>query len=91
MPTSESGYTIQEIVRRGKERYEREVRALVEPQHKGKFLALDIETGAFEIDAHALPAADRLRAKHPQAVLFILRVGYPAAYRLGGRFMGVRS
>jgi len=79
-------YTNEEIVRRGRERYDREVRARVEPQHKGKFLVLDIETGEYEIDAEAIPAVHRLKAKHPDAARFILRVGYPTAYKLGGRF-----
>jgi hypothetical protein len=52
----ETRYTRQEIVRLGKERYEREIRPLVEVQHRGKLLAIDILTGDYEVDSQAGPA-----------------------------------
>ena len=45
---------------------------------------LDIATGDYETDADDLAATKRMLAKHPDAVLYGLRVGHPAAYRLGG-------
>ena len=39
------------IAARGKEIYSHQFREKVESQHKGKFLTIDIETGAYEIDA----------------------------------------
>jgi hypothetical protein len=44
-------YGPEEIVRVGRERYEKELRAQVEAEHRGEFLALDIESGKYEIDA----------------------------------------
>ena len=44
-------YSNDEIVERGQELYDRQIRPHVEPQQNGKFLALDIETGAYEVDA----------------------------------------
>jgi hypothetical protein len=76
--------TADEIVRRGEEIYEREIRANVEPTNKGKFLVLDIETGAYEIDEDDLKASKRLLARHPNAETYGLRIGYPTAYRIGG-------
>ena len=43
----------------------------------------------FEIDVDDVAAAKRARARFPQARLFAMRVGHPAAYRLGGRFWGI--
>jgi hypothetical protein len=76
----------EEIVQRGQERYEREIRAQVEAKNKGRFLALDIETGAYEMDEDDLTAEDRLLDRMPHATVFALRIGYPAAYRLGAIF-----
>jgi hypothetical protein len=81
------GYTTEEISRRGQETYDREIRAKVEAEHKGKFLVLDILTGAYEIDEDDLTASDRLLAKNPNALLYGVRIGYPTAYRLGGKFV----
>jgi hypothetical protein len=75
--------TADEIVRRGEEIYQREIRAKVEATNKGKFLAIDIETGAYEIDEDDLAASKRLLARHPNVQIYGLRIGYPTAYRIG--------
>ena len=79
-------YTKEEIVSRGKSIYDQQIREKVEPQHNGKFLVLDIETGEFEIDADSVAAVERATAKHPDPALYLLRVGFPTAVKLGGRF-----
>jgi hypothetical protein len=79
-------YTSEEIVQRGQELYEQKIRPLVEAQHRGKFLVLDIETGDYEIDTDKMAAFERAAAKHTDPALYILRVGYPYAVRLGGKF-----
>lgn len=76
-------YTSEEIERRGQALYDQQIRTKVESAHKGKFLVLDIDTGDYELDVDELAALKRAKAKHPDAALYILRVGYPTAYRLG--------
>jgi hypothetical protein len=56
---------------------------MVDTGDRGKFLVLDIETGEYELDADELVALQRARRKKPDAALYILRIGYPAAYRIG--------
>ena len=79
-------YTSEEIARRGQALYEERLRAEVDARDRGKFLVLDIETGEHEIDVDELAALQRAKRKNPDAVLYILRVGYPAAYRIGRSF-----
>jgi hypothetical protein len=76
-------YSSAEIVQRGQALYERQLRALVEARHQGKFLVLDIETGDYEIDADDVSAVQRAKTKHPDAAFYIVRIGSPTAYRLG--------
>ena len=57
------------------------------PQHQGEFLVIDIETGEYEIDADDLTATKQLLANHPNAVIYGLRIGYTAAYRIGSSFV----
>ena len=78
-------YTSDEIVKRGKALYQREIRQKVEAGNKGKVLVIDIETGEYEIDDDHLTASDRAIAKRPDAALFAMRIGYPALGRLGAR------
>lgn len=72
-----------EIVRLGKERYERDLRMLVEPIHKGRFLVVDVVTGDYEIADTDRGASAQAKARNPDAVLFGVRIGYPTAYRIG--------
>lgn len=80
------GHTPQEVENRGEKIYQQRIRAEVEPEHKGEFLVVDVETGEYEVDRSDLAATKRALARRPDAVLYGLRVGYPTAYRLGGRF-----
>lgn len=80
-----------EIVRRGEDIYQREIRPLVEPEHRGKFLVLDIETKRYEIDSQELAALKRAMADNPDGARYLLRIGYPAAHRIGGPLRAERS
>lgn len=86
-------YSKEEFARRGEEIFENQIR----PQlgditaMKTKFILIDIDTGAYEIDADEIAASDRLRARHPKAQIWIRRVGSPYAYHFGGRYRSVTS
>lgn len=78
-------YSTEEVVRRGREIYEREIRADVEVSHDGEFVVVDVTTGAWEVDEDDVAASDRVLARNPDAVLYFARVGRISAYRLGAR------
>lgn len=87
--TASPHFTSEEIAQRGQEMYDRDLRFRVEPEHTGRSLVLDILTGDYEIDDEDLVASDLALAKNPAAILYGVRIGYPAAYRLGvGRMAG---
>jgi hypothetical protein len=77
-----------EIARRGKGLYERRVREEVEAEgaNEGRFLAIDVDSGDYEVADDALRAAAGLRRRRPDAAIYLMRVGRPTAFRLGGRF-----
>lgn len=76
-------YTIDEICDRGEVIYEEQIRHLVEPLENGKFIVIDIESGDYELAAEELDASHRLKARRPESVRFLTKVGCKAAYRLG--------
>ena len=80
----------EEIARAGQSLYEQTIRASVEPEHNGKFIVLNVETGEYEMDADDLTASLRARDRFPDAPLFTVRVGHPAAYRIGGTLSSLR-
>lgn len=77
-------YSLEEAVRRGKEWYERQIRAQVEADNFGRKLIINIETGEYEIDDDSLAATHRTLAKDPDAQLYGMRIGFPAAAKMGG-------
>ena len=78
-------YSKEEFARRGDELYERGIRPQVEAGNEGKFVVIDIESGAYEVDADELAATDRLLAHHPDAQMWITQVGSRYARRFGTR------
>ena len=85
--TNSAGYTREEIARLGREIYERAIRSAVERDHDGRFLAVDVTNGRYEIADDELGAFDRAEEKNPDGAFFLLRVGRRAAHQLrsGGR------
>jgi len=73
----------EEFARRGDEIYERQIRDKIEQGNRGKIVAIDLETGAYEMGEDELVASDRLLARHPDAQIWFVRVGYPAVHRIG--------
>ena len=82
-------YTKEEFARRGDEIYERDIHPHIAAGNEGKFVAIDIETGAYEIDAEELAASDRLLARNPEAQIWLTRVGSRYVRRFGARLPSV--
>ena len=78
-------YSKEEFARRGDEIYESQVRSQVEEGNHGKIVAIDIETGAFELADEILTATDRLYDRLPDAQPWIVRIGHRAVHRFGAR------
>lgn len=75
----------EEFARRAGAAYDTHVKPNVRAADEGKFVALDVDTGAYEIDGDELSAMNRLEQHHPQAAVWLTRVGSRYAYRLGRR------
>jgi hypothetical protein len=85
MAVRQPRYSKEEFARRGDEIYESRVRQQVEAGNHGKIVAIDLETGDWEIDASEVAACNRLEANHPDAQIWIVRVGSRHVRRFGGR------
>lgn len=85
MPRLEPRYSKTEYAQRGQILYEHTIRPHLAAEDEGKFVAIDLETGAYEIDADDHTATERLLVRHPTAQIWLCRAGHQAAYRLGRR------
>lgn len=77
-------YPKEEFGRRGDAIYEQKVLPLLKPRDRGKYVAIDIETGEYEISKSEIRACRRLRARIPDAQIYGVKVGYPAVHIFGG-------
>jgi hypothetical protein len=75
--------TAEGIVERGHALYEREILPRLDPDSRGKFLAVDIDSGDYEVEPDELAVLKRVRDRKPDARVYLLRVGFPSAYRIG--------
>jgi hypothetical protein len=85
MATTGPRYSKEEFARRGDAIYERDIRPSVSAANEDDFVAIDIETGAYEIDADELTVSDRLLARLPGAQVWLRRVSSRYARRFASR------
>lgn len=67
----------------GQELYGTQVRQRVEAGNAGRIVAIDLETGDFEVDDNVVPATNRLFDRHPDAQPWVIRIGHRAVDHFG--------
>ena len=82
MPATEPRHPPEELARLGAEAFDRHVRPTLRPEDDGRFVAIDIGTGDYEMDQDDYAAVMRLRARRPSADIWLACVGQPATYRM---------
>ena len=93
----QSQFTADEIGQRGEEIYAQKLRKQVEEGNFGKYIAIDILTGEYEIgddrknvNAH-LETVHRLLNRIPNAIVYTILIGYPAAAAIGASLHPLHS
>jgi hypothetical protein len=81
VPTTQR--SLDELAVLGADIFDRQVRPALRPEDDGKFVAIDVETGEYEMDEDDYTAVTRLRARKPAADVWLLRAGYPTTCRIG--------
>ncbi len=82
MPATAPVLNREDLARRGDEAYTQQIRPRLRPEDEGKFVAVDVGSGAFEVDADDHAAVSRLHQRVPGAQVWLVRVGYPATHTL---------
>lgn len=83
MTVRQPRYSAEEAVRRGEAIYDRVIRPQVEAGNRGKYVAIDIETENWTMDAAENTASQMLRNRVPDAEIYVTRVGYGYIRRFG--------
>ncbi len=91
MTVRQRRHSKEELARRGQELYESGIRQQVEAGNEGKIVAIDIETGAFEVDENIVPATNRMFDRYPDAQPWVIRIGHRAVDHFGARSLRKNS
>lgn len=75
--------TATETGRLGDEIYERDIRPRVEETNHGKIVAINVDSGDYDIGNTGLAASERLLAQNPNADIWCIRIGYGALRSFG--------
>ncbi len=85
MSVRQRRYSKEELARRGQALYDSGIRQQVEAGNEGKIVAIDIETGDFEVGETVMAVTDRLFERNPDAQPWGIRIGHRAVYHFGSR------
>ena len=88
MTTRQPRYSMEEHARRGTELYEQQIRPQVEAGNHGKIVAIDIDSGDFELGENMLAPCEQLLTRCPDAQIWCVRIGYRGVHRFGARVRG---
>ncbi|MCI2430142.1 hypothetical protein LM602_01620 [Candidatus Acetothermia bacterium] len=75
MQTTQDG----RLINRGKRLYKTKLKALLEPHHKGEYVAIEPDSGTYYLDHTMSEAYERAAAEHPDKLFYLARIGYRAA------------
>jgi hypothetical protein len=78
-------YSKEDFAQRGDLIYQTQIRPQVEANNHGKIVAIDIETGDFEVANSTILAVDKLYERKPDAQPWVVRIGHRAVFRFGSR------
>ena len=90
MATSQRRYPKEEFARRGDALIESRVRPNLKAGDEDKFVAIDIETGEYELDKDEKKAVDRLWKRLPDPQVFVVHVTLGYTHRFGGHGLRVK-
>ncbi len=72
-----------DFLQRGKRIYEERLKSLLEPDHKGEIVAVEVESGDYFLGRREIEAYDKAVAKHPGKQFAFLRVGFRTTHYVG--------
>ncbi len=82
MPAVEPCLSPEEVAHLGAAAFDQHVRPVLQSEDDGKFVAIDLHSGDYELDVDDYAAVTRLRTRRSAAEVWLGRVGQPAAYRM---------
>lgn len=77
---------IEKIAQDGAKIYEK-IKVNYDPKEKGKFLAIEIESGDVYLGSTSAESLELAREAHPNKVFYVVKIGYDVAETMSKSFM----
>jgi hypothetical protein len=71
------------VIERAKRIYAEQLQAVLETQHRDRFVAIEPESGEYFLGDTFDEAVKSARAKHPSRLSHTIRIGHRAAFHMG--------
>ena len=72
------------VIERAKRIYSEQLQAVLESQHRNRFVAIEPESGEYFLGDTFDEAVKSARAKHPSRLSHTIQIGHRAAFHMGG-------
>jgi hypothetical protein len=67
------------VAEKAKRFYQTKLKALLEPSHWGQYVAIEADSGDYGLGASIGEAIQQAKAKHPDKLVYVVRIGFRAA------------
>lgn len=74
----------EDVIARGKKIYEERLKGELEPRHRGRYVAVEPDSGRYFLGDTSAEAAGAAHDALPRSHFYLTRVGYGAAHSIGG-------
>jgi len=74
---------LHDLASRAEELYEGQLRAILEPGHRGEFIAIEPDSGNYFVGRKLVEAIEAAHAAFPDRLTYTRRIGFPTAVEVG--------
>jgi hypothetical protein len=76
-----------DLVALGKKFYEEKLKAKLEPEHNGEFVAIEPYLGKYTVDKDEMRVILKAKKEMPDKIFCLLRVGFEFTHKIGGTWL----
>lgn len=70
------------IAERGEKIYQEQLKAILEKDHKGKFVAIEVESSQYFLGKSPEEALEKAKQEFPDKIFHLIRIGYSGVYKV---------
>ncbi len=70
---------MQRLARHGERLYRAKLKKILEPEHSGEYVAIEVESGDYFLGQSDVEALQRAEAHYPNKKFHLIKIGFPAA------------